>query len=75
MYFNLTEGDKRKRRWREGRGRGNHSREAIISSISVKGRRLIEGRLLFEEIRYEQLVGGELYCKEVLLVLFSFCFL
>ena len=44
--------DKRKRRWRKGRGRGDYSREAIILSISIKGRRLFEGRLLFEEIRY-----------------------
>ena len=44
--------DKRKRRWRKGRGRGDYSREAIILSICIKGRRLIEGRLLFEEIRY-----------------------
>ena len=41
-----------------GGGGGDYSREAIISNISVKGgaiiqgRRLIEGRLLFEEIRY-----------------------
>ena len=41
-----------------GAGRGDCSREAIILSISVKGRtiirgrRLIEGRLLFEEIPY-----------------------
>ena len=32
---------------------GDYSREAIILNISVKGRRLIEGRLLFEEIRYK----------------------
>ena len=39
-----------KRKWR-GEG-GDYSREAIILNISVKGGRLIEGRLLFEEIRY-----------------------
>ena len=39
-------------------GGGDYSRKAIILNISVKGgrlfggRRLIEGRLLFEEIRY-----------------------
>ena len=40
------------------RGGGDHSREAIILNISIKGggaimrgRRLIEGRLLFEEMR------------------------
>ena len=31
---------------------GAYSREAIISNISTKEGRLIEGRLLFEEIRY-----------------------
>ena len=41
-----------------GAGRGDCSREAIILSVSVKGRtiirgrRLIEGPLLFEEIPY-----------------------
>ena len=30
---------------------------------------------LFQVARYMRLVGGELYSKEVLLVLFSFCFL
>ena len=40
-----------------GGGGGDYSREAIILNIFVKGgaiilgRRLIEGRLLFEEIR------------------------
>ena len=40
------------------RGGDDYSREAIILNISVKrgaiirGRRLIEGRLLFEELRY-----------------------
>ena len=41
----------RKRRWREGLGRGDYLREAILLSIFLKGGRLIEGRLLFEEIR------------------------
>ena len=44
----------------EGQGKGDYSRAAIILSISVKGgggaiirgRPLIDGRLLFEEIRY-----------------------
>ena len=44
-------GDKRKRRGREGRGGGGYLREAILLSIFLKGGRLIEGRLLFEEIR------------------------
>ena len=45
-------GDKRKRRWREGwGGGGDYSREAIILNISIKGGRLLEGRLLLEEIR------------------------
>ena len=44
-------GDKRKRRWREGLGRGDYLREAILLSFFLKGGRLIEGRLLFEEIR------------------------
>ena len=34
-----------------GGGGGDYSREAIILNISVKEGRLIEGRLLFEEIR------------------------
>ena len=34
------------------RGVGAYSREAIISNISTKEGRLIEGRLLLEEIRY-----------------------
>ena len=57
ILFNLT--DKRKRRWKEGWGGGDYSREAIIFNISIKGehfdirgRRLMEGRLLFKEIRY-----------------------
>ena len=33
-------------------GGGDYSREAIILNISTKEGRLIEGRLLFEEIRY-----------------------
>ena len=33
-------------------GGGNYTREAIIFNISIKRGRLIEGRLLFEEIRY-----------------------
>ena len=37
--------------WEEQRG-GDYSRDAIILNISVQGRRLIEGRLLFEEMRY-----------------------
>ena len=44
-------------------GGGDYSREVIISNISIKGaggdysrgRRLIEGRLIFEEIRYTSL--------------------
>jgi len=51
-------GDNRKKRWGEGQGEGRlfkggdyfkyfHQRGAII-----RGRRLIEGRLLLEEIRY-----------------------
>ena len=44
-------------------GGGDYSREGIISNISIKGaggdysrgRRLIEGRLIFEEIRYTSL--------------------
>ena len=32
-------------------GGGDYSREAIILNISVKGGRLFEGGLLFEEIR------------------------
>ena len=50
--------DKRKRRWQEGWEWGDYSREAIIKSIPIrggwlfKGGRLIEGRLLFEEVRY-----------------------
>ena len=46
LHFNLTTwqgGKKRKRRWREGRGRGDYSREAIILRISAKGGRLFEG--------------------------------
>ena len=40
-----------------GRGRGDYLKEVVILSISVKrraiirARRLIEGRLLFEELR------------------------
>ena len=37
---------------RPGGGRGDYSREAIILNIAIKGGRLFEGRLLFEEIRY-----------------------
>ena len=44
-------GDKRKRRWWEGWGGGDYSREATILNISIKGGRLFEGRLLFKEIR------------------------
>ena len=46
-----------------GGGGGDYSREVIISNISIKGaggaiirgRRLIEGRLIFEEIQYTSL--------------------
>ena len=38
----------------------DYSREAIILNISVKGGRLIKGRLLFEEIRF--LRTGEDWC-------------
>ena len=59
LHFSLTGRGLRTRRYRERRGGGSdYSREAIISNISVqggrviiRGRRLIEGRLLFEEIR------------------------
>ena len=44
-------GDKRRGGGREGLGRGDYLREAILLSIFLKGGRLIEGRLLFEEIR------------------------
>ena len=51
LYFNLT-----RRKWKEektGKGarRDDYSRDAIALNISVMGE-LIEGRLLFEEIRY-----------------------
>ena len=36
---------------RGGGGGGDYSREAIILNISIKGGRLLEGRLLLEEIR------------------------
>ena len=35
-----------------GRAGGDYSREAIIFNISIKGGRLFEGRLLFEELGY-----------------------
>ena len=35
----------------DGERGGDYSKEAIISNISIKGGRLFEGRLLFEEIR------------------------
>ena len=49
------EGIKGREDGQRGGGRGDYSREAIILSISVKGGGgggVIEGRLLFEEIRY-----------------------
>ena len=38
-------------------GGGDYSRKAIILNVSVKEGRLIEGRLLFEEIRYPHLIS------------------
>ena len=59
-HLSLTldrKGDKRKIRRRAARMGGDYSRDAIILNISVQGRRLIEGRLLFEEIRYIHMIS------------------
>ena len=44
-----------KRRWPEGKGGGGYSRDSIFiyflqTGAIIRGRRLIKGRLLFEEI-------------------------
>ena len=47
--------------------------EAIVSNISVQGRRLIDGRLLFEEIRYNLSVLGTYFeCEGVKCTYFNF---
>ena len=45
-----------KRRWRERHGGGNYLRDAIFiyflqTGAIIRGRRLIKGRLLFDEIQ------------------------
>ena len=45
------EGIKEREDGERGGGGGDYSREAINLNISIKGGRLLEGRLLLEEIR------------------------
>ena len=60
---NWQGGDKRKRRWREGRGRGDYFKYLRQRGAISRGRRLIEGRLFFEEIRYAGSADHMLHCS------------
>ena len=44
-------GDKRKRKRQEGLGGGDYFKYIFLKGVIIRGRQLIKGRLLFEEMR------------------------